>query len=121
MRKVTVRLHSATAIGNVLLDGKAVVATRIPRDSAAFPLAENGAAPDGDVYEITFDVPLSAARTLTWTTVRGDLDGDGRLTVWDALAAIRILQDAGSDTAADLDGDGRVTLQDVVLILAKVG
>ena len=121
VRKVTVRLHSATAIGNVLLDGKAVVATRIPRDSAAFPLAESGAAPDGDVYEITFDAPLSAARTLTWTTVRGDLDGDGRLTVWDALAAIRILLEAGSDTAADLDGDGRVTLQDVVLILAKVG
>ena len=121
VRKVTVRLHSAAAIGNVLLDGKAVVATRIPRDSAAFPLAESGAAPDGDVYEITFDAPLSAARTLTWTTVRGDLDGDGRLTVWDALAAIRILLEAGSDTAADLDGDGRVTLQDVVLILANVG
>ena len=45
-----------------------------------------------------------------------DLDGDGRITVRDVLAALRILLDAGSDTAADLDGDGRVTMQDVVLI-----
>ena len=120
-RTVTVRLHSASAIGNVRLDDKPATVTRIPRDSAAFPLAETGAAPDSDVLEITFEASLASAYTLTWEAVRGDLDGDGRITVRDALAALRILLDAGSDTAADLDGDGRVTLQDVVLILAEVG
>ena len=120
-RTVTVRLHSASAIGNVRLDGKPATVTRIPRDSAAFPLAETGAAPDSDVYEITFEASLASAHTVTWEAARGDLDGDGRITVRDALAALRILLDTGSDTAADLDGDGRVTLQDVVLILAEVG
>ena len=115
------RLHSASAIGNVRLDGKPATVTRIPRDSAAFPLAETGAAPDSDVYEITFEASLASAHTVTWEAARGDLDGDGRITVRDVLAALRILLDAGSDTAADLDGDGRVTMQDVVLILAEVG
>ena len=120
-RKMTVRLHSNAAISGVLLDGKSVTVTRIPRDSAAFPLAESGAAPDSDVYEITFDAPLSAAHTLTWTVMRGDLNGDGNVTVLDALLALRIVLDETGDIIADVDGDGAATLKDVMMILTNIG
>ena len=88
-RTVTVRLHSASAISHAMLDGKPAAVKRIPRDSAAFPLAETGAAPDSDVYEITFEASLASAHTLTWATVRGDLDGDGEVTLQDVFTLLR--------------------------------
>ena len=104
-----------------MLDGKPAAVKRIPRDSAAFPLAETGAAPDSDVYEITFEASLASAHTLTWATVRGDLDGDGEVTVRDALLLLRALLCGTADAASDMDGDGAVTLQDVFTLLRSIG
>ena len=120
-RTVTVRLHSASAISHAMLDGKPAAVKQIPRDSAAFPLAETGAAPDSDVYEITFEASLASAHTLTWATVRGDLDGDGEVTVRDALLLLRALLCGTADAASDMDGDGAVTLQDVFTLLRSIG
>lgn len=55
--------------------------------------------------------------------VKGDLDGDGAVTVSDALRALRMAAKlAEADDAADVDGDGEVTVADALLILrAAVG
>ena len=55
--------------------------------------------------------------------VKGDLDGDGEVTVSDALRALRIAASlAEADDAADVDGDGEVTVADALAILrAAVG
>jgi sugar lactone lactonase YvrE len=71
-------------------------------------------------------------RTLAAPVPTGDLDGDGRVTVADALRALRILMDLVTPTAADYaDGDvgplasgklapdGRIDLTDTILILRK--
>lgn len=71
---------------------------------------------------------LIAGKPFTQTSapnpVAGDLNGDGKVTVQDALIALRFVVGlAGLDTqqqaAGDLNGDGRLTLQDVILILRK--
>ena len=50
--------------------------------------------------------------------VRGDLDGDGEVTVSDALRALRMAAKlAEADEAADVDGDGSVTVADALAIL----
>ena len=55
--------------------------------------------------------------------VKGDLDGDGEVTVSDALRALRMAARlAEADDAADVDGDGEVTVSDALAILrAAVG
>jgi hypothetical protein len=54
--------------------------------------------------------------------VKGDLDGNGRLTKVDVQIAMRIalrpeLATEAQRRAADVDGDGKVTVKDVRLIL----
>lgn len=50
--------------------------------------------------------------------VKGDLDGDGEVTVSDALRALRMAADLiEDDEAADVDGDGSVTVADALLLL----
>ena len=49
---------------------------------------------------------------------RGDLNGDGQITVVDAVIALQIVVSGEYDgDAADMDGDGRVTSVDVLTIL----
>ena len=121
-RTYTVRLHSTAAVSDVTVDGAPAEVVRIPRDSAAFPLAECGAAPDSDVYEVRFTASLADAHTLTYKTVGGDVDGDGSVTVLDALMAIRAMLSGTRDLpAADMDGDGSVSLADVIRILSLIG
>jgi uncharacterized repeat protein (TIGR02543 family) len=65
--------------------------------------------------------------TATWTekpaVMLGDVDGDGRITINDAVLTINAT--FGSDPsgfiseAADMDGDGRITINDAVLIINK--
>ena len=47
----------------------------------------------------------------------GDMDNDGKITVTDALEALKAWLDGDGDTNADIDGDGEVTLAEVVNIL----
>ena len=119
-RTYTIRLHTADAITAVKLDGRVVGVTKRAQDADAFPLAECGAAPDGDVYEVSFDADLAASHTLTWSTaavLAGDANGDGTVTVADALCALRALIAGVTIPAADMDGDGVLALADILQIL----
>ena len=65
--------------------------------------------------------------TVTFTVVntafvRGDMDGDGEITVGDALAALRIAAKLVEETPealriGDMDGDGEITVGDALNIL----
>ena len=119
-RTYTIRLHTADAITAVKLDGRVVGVTKRAQDADAFPFAECGAAPDGDVYEVSFDADLAASHTLTWSTaavLAGDANGDGTVTVADALCALRALIAGVTIPAADMDGDGVLALADILQIL----
>ncbi len=119
-RAYTIRLHTAETITEVRLDGRVLGVTKLAQDTEAFPLAECGAAPDGDVYEISFDGDLAASHTLTWSTaavLAGDANGDGTVTVADALYALRALIAGVTIPAADMDGDGVLALADILQIL----
>ena len=121
-RAYTVRLHTADALTEVRVDGRVVGVTKYAQDADAFPLAETGAAPDGEVYEICFDGDLATAHTVTWTTAAvpvGDADGDGTVSVADALYALRAFVGGTVIPAADMDGDGEVTLVDILYILRE--
>ena len=121
VRTYTVRIHSERAIENVKLDGKAVNAARIGKDSAAAPLAETGAAPDGTVYAVTFTASMDAAHTLTWeTAASGDLDGDGAVTLRDVLLAARAALRGTYLADGDLNADGKITTEDVTRLLARI-
>ncbi len=47
----------------------------------------------------------------------GDMDGDGAITVADALAALKAWVNRSANTNADIDGDGKLTLAEVVNII----
>jgi len=54
--------------------------------------------------------------------MRGDFDGDGEITVADALAALRIaarMAESSDEAIAigDIDGDGEITVADALAIL----
>ncbi|MDR3296362.1 MAG: dockerin type I domain-containing protein, partial [Clostridiales Family XIII bacterium] len=88
---------------------------------------------DSTVTTSAFTSPTAeaSARTLTGTLTlhystdpgpkSGDLDGDGNVTVGDALFTARALLGLGSLTdaqilAADVDNDGEITMADVIII-----
>ena len=120
-RTYTVRIHSEKAIENVRLDGRTVEVTRLAKDTAAAPLAETGAAPDGTVYEVTFTATMNAAHTLTWEmAASGDLDGDGAVTVRDVLLAARAALNGTYTADGDLNADGKITAEDVTRLLARI-
>ncbi len=50
----------------------------------------------------------------------GDLNGDGKITLIDAVTAIRTAKSGGYSAAADLNGDNKITFADCVRILAAV-
>lgn len=81
--------------------------------------------------------PAAFRNPSAWATVlmlppapkisKGDLNGDGKVAVSDAVLALRIVvgtltPSSAQSAAADVNGDGRVTIQDVLFILqAAVG
>lgn len=50
----------------------------------------------------------------------GDADGDGKLTIRDALLTVQTLLDGKFAAAADMNGDGKLTLADVILLLRSI-
>ncbi|NIA09438.1 MAG: hypothetical protein GWP10_06855 [Nitrospiraceae bacterium] len=48
---------------------------------------------------------------------RGDLNGDGQITVVDAVIALRMAVSGEHNDDADMDGDGRVTSVDALMVL----
>lgn len=56
------------------------------------------------------------------TDSRGDADGDGKLTVADALLTLRsLLNDNASDPDMDTNDDGKISLADIFEILCVIG
>ena len=58
-------------------------------------------------------------------TRRGDLDGDGRITVNDAIGVLKIVagwdvKDKFNCDVADVDCDGKIAIGDAILILKYV-
>ena len=120
-RTYTIRLHTEKRIADVKLDGKAVEVVRIERDADAAPLAETGAAPDGTVYTLTFDAAMDAEHVLTYSMLAsGDADGDGALTVRDALVSLAAVLRGDYLADADMDGDGKLTVSDVTLLVGSI-
>ena len=73
---------------------------------------------DGEVMELTLS-------QFKWSVVPGDADGDGNLTILDAILVqksvlqIVTLSDKAA-SAADMDGDGRISIHDAILIQRAV-
>ncbi len=119
-RTVTVRVHADTPVTVATVDGAAATVTRIERDEKAVPFANSGASPTSAVYEITFTASLDEAHTVVLSTARGDIDGDGGVTVQDVLLAVRALVNFEECPFADMNGDGVLSLIDVIALLREV-
>ncbi len=52
--------------------------------------------------------------------VQGDINGDGSVTVQDALLVIKAMLNKKMNAAADISGDGKLSIVDVLLIMKKV-
>lgn len=118
-RTVTVRVHADTPVTVATVDGAAATVTRIERDEKAVPFANSGASPTSAVYEITFTASLDEAHTVVLSTARGDIDGDGDVTVQDVLLAVRALVNFEECPFADMNGDGVLSLIDVIALLLE--
>ena len=49
--------------------------------------------------------------------VEGDLNGDGKVDIADAVAVLEVMAKDGNDPEADLNGDGKVDIADFVAVL----
>lgn len=89
-------------------DTAAIAATADKMCTAKYTVAfaDRDTSPAGTVAKVTAS-----------TTVRGDVNGDNRLTLLDVLCTIKWLLRGQTSEAADANGDGRVTLSDALLIL----
>ncbi len=59
----------------------------------------------------------TAAVTVRYELIRGDLNGDNRITIADAAIALWIAATDAHNPAADVSGDDRVTSLDALMIL----
>jgi uncharacterized repeat protein (TIGR02543 family) len=80
---------------------------------------------DGDA-EFDFDAPITGDLTLTakWKAkpIRGDIDGDGAITMGDMIILMDCLSGIRTLTpeellAADIDGDGAPTMGDLIILM----
>ena len=70
---------------------------------------------DGEGFTTT------AAVTVRYEPIRGDLNSDGSLTLADAAIALAIAASGAHNDAADVSGDDRVTSLDALMILQAAG
>lgn len=94
-----------------------------PVYEAAAALLADPAGQDG-IDRMAEELAAAIDRLYTMVIPAGDLNGDGRVTIEDVMAACKIIarqQSGGAPDAAeiqrgDLNGDGRVTIEDVMAI-----
>ncbi len=48
---------------------------------------------------------------------KGDLNGDGKIDIADAVSILNLMAEGSNDSAADLNGDGKVDIADFVSVL----
>jgi len=73
---------------------------------------------DGLIFVGPTNAPAALRVPVTITTsIKGDLNGDGRLTPADATIALALAVSGGWNTNADVSGDGNVTSLDALMIL----
>jgi len=72
----------------------------------------------------TINEDKKGQREFTWTLeqgeqqgVEGDLNGDGKVDIADAVAVLEVMARDGSDEWADLNKDGKVDIADFVAVL----
>lgn len=109
-----------------------------PAEVARLSVSIDPSTPSGTVYVITpvaaslldglgrvvpTDGRVGIGRISVAARLRGDVSGDGEVTLGDALAILRLYvlgesaQDADALWAADVNQDGRASLADVILVL----
>ncbi len=118
-RTVKLRVHSETNVA-ASMDGKALPVTLIEQDAKALPFANKGASNIAQVYEITVDTPLTGDTQITLVqSPKGDVNGDGVLSVADALLALKALVNQQDCPAADMNDDRILSLLDILDMLKK--
>ena len=63
---------------------------------------------------------FSDAARRTVGTLRGDLNGDGKISVADVMLLLRSILNETADLDSDMNGDGKITLVDVVRLLRAI-
>ena len=126
-RSISVRVHSDAPITSALVNGKLATVTKIEKDSTAIPFANSGASPASDVYEITFTASIAQQHTVVVSIGEelipnpvGDMDGDGSVTIKDALDLIRAILNNQTVENGDVNGDGEVGLVDIIRVLKLI-
>ncbi|MBQ9429663.1 MAG: DUF5110 domain-containing protein [Clostridia bacterium] len=111
-RTVRLRIHSDTPVLSATVGDTPAAVVGIAADAAALPFAERGAGKTTDVYEITANVDIAKGeRILLVAADAADVNGDGRVTLLDALLLLSDL----------LDGKRQdKNIADVVRIIKKV-
>ncbi len=69
----------------------------------------------GSLASVAFSAPA---------VIKGDINGDGRVTIADVRILLKLVMKPDSATsaqkvAADVDGDGKITLKDARLLLQR--
>ncbi|MBQ9428767.1 MAG: hypothetical protein IJU41_04395 [Clostridia bacterium] len=95
-------VESASADGEILSE------VYTEGDFAYLPRAERS---------ITLRFTDGTSETYRYTQVPGDADGDGEVTLYDAVLALRAMLDGSAAANADLNGDGKIGISDIIRIL----
>ena len=84
-----------------------------------------GVDPVFDTYMVNLYVPVGSKERYQqadgWKDFyriieKGDLDGDGQLTVNDITMLVSLYLDNGTAENADMDGDGQITVNDITVL-----
>ncbi len=119
-RTVKLRIHSAVPITAAMANGNKLAVTPIQCDKNALPFANEGASGISHVYEITVDASIENSYSIIVTeSLLGDVNGDGMISVYDALTALNAIINSGTCPAGDTNMDKKLSLIDVLQILKE--
>ena len=72
-------------------------------------------------FLLTVAIPSMGMENLAATPMKGDINGDGSLSVNDVALLVEIvLQNKEAGPTADMNGDGEVNITDVTLLLDTI-
>lgn len=93
--------------------------------TATYPVMTTVSAYDTSGNESARSTAITAKKaTPTATTADGDIDGDGRITIIDAIRVLRMALGLDKTTTiakahGDMDNDGRLTVRDALMLIRK--